>query len=308
MKKLTVILSLIVLVFSLSTCCYAHDYGFPDELDTYVYDEAGVLSEETKEHIINSSYDLSQQSGGEIIVACVNTTGMYDIADYAYEMFNTWKIGGKGKNNGVLLLLSIDEQDYWCLQGEGLERTLSSGKIKLILNEYLEPDFASGDYDTGVFKTYNALLGELEAAYGIDVDGEFTEGYVPQPEPYDESIGDTMALIITLVVIIMVVIFIVNLTEQMRQAGNPRERHHPTVVIAPDPTRTIIRTIRHMNHHHGNHRPPTGMGGFGGSRGGGFGGSRGGGFGGGFSGGSRGGFSGGRSGGGMSRGGGAGRR
>lgn len=306
MKKLTVILSLIVLVFSLSTCCYAHDYGFPDELDTYVYDEAGVLSEETKEHIINSSYDLSQQSGGEIIVACVNTTGVYDIADYAYEMFNTWKIGGKDKNNGVLLLLSIDEQDYWCLQGEGLERTLSSGKIKLILNEYLEPDFASGDYDAGVLKTYNALLGELEAAYGISVDGELPDEYAEQLEQYEQyKEDDGTGFIIMLVIIVFIIIFVSNLAGQTKRGFH---RHHPTVVIAPDPTRTIIRTIRHMNHHHGHHRPPTGMGSFRGSSShGGFGGSRGGGFGGGFSGGSRGGF-GGRSGGGVSRGGGAGRR
>lgn len=295
MKKLTVILSLIVLVFSLTTCCYAHEYGFPDELDTYVYDEAGVLSEGTKEHIINSSYDLSQQSGGEIIVACVNTTGLYDIADYAYEMFNTWKIGGKDKNNGVLLLLSIDEQDYWCLQGEGLERTLSSGKIKLILNEYLEPDFASGNYDAGVLATYNALLGELEAAYGISVDGEFFEGYVDQPKQQNDD--DGTGFIIMLVVIVFIIIFVSNLAGQTKRGFH---RHHPTVVIAPDPTRTIIRTMRHMNHHHGHHRPPTGMGSFRGP-------TSHGGFGGGFSGGSRGGF-GGRSGGGISRGGGAGRR
>lgn len=292
MKKLTVILSLIVLVFSLTTCCYAHEYGFPDELDTYVYDEAGVLSEGTKEHIINSSYDLSQQSGGEIIVACVNTTGLYDIADYAYEMFNTWKIGGKDKDNGVLLLLSIDEQDYWCLQGEGLEKNLSSGKIKLILNEYLEPDFASGNYDAGVLATYNALLGELEAAYGISVDGEFFEGYVDQPKQQNDH--DGTGLIIMLVVIVFIIIFVSNFVGQTQKGSHS---HRPTVVIAPDPTRTIIRTMRHMNHHH---RPSTGMGSFRGP-------TSHGGFGGGFSGGSRGGF-GGRSGGGISRGGGAGRR
>lgn len=299
MKKLTVILSLIVFVFSLSTCCYAHDYGFPDELDTFVWDEAGVLSESTEEHIINSSYNLSQQTGGEIIVACVNTTGLYDIADYAYEMFNQWKIGGKSENNGVLLLLSIDEQDYWCLQGEGLERTLSSGKIKLILNEYLEPDFAKGDYDAGVLATYNALLGELESAYGVSIDGEASGGYIEPAE--DDYEDDTTMIWIFLVVLLLVLIFLA----EYKSVSMSHGRRRPTVIITPDPTRSVIRTMRHISRHT-NRRPPTGTGSFGGGFSGGFG-SRGGGFGGGFSGGSRGGF-GGRSGGGMSRGGGAGRR
>lgn len=306
MKKITAIFTLILLVLTLASGCSAASYDFPDELDTYVYDEAGVLSEAVKEHIINSSYDLSQKSGAEIIVACVNTTGLTDIADYAYEMFNTWKIGGKDKNNGVLLLLSIDEQDYWCLQGEGLEKTLSSGKIKLILNEYLEPDFARGDYDTGVLATYNALLGELEAAYGIDVDGSsvgnnYSDGYYDE---YYYADNDGTGVIVMFIVIIFIIIFVSGFVGRMQR----RHRGHPpTVVIAPHIGRTFRHTMHHRNHHdHHNRRPPSGMGGFGGPHVGG--GSRGGGFGGSVGGSRSGGGFGGRTGGGSSRGGGAGRR
>ena len=52
------------------------------------------------------------------------------------------------------------------MQGEGLEKTLTSGQIGNILEEYLEPDFAKQNYDAGVKKVFDALLSEVGDIYG----------------------------------------------------------------------------------------------------------------------------------------------
>ncbi len=282
MRKISLILAILfALIFTVG--CSAADY--PDTLENYYYDQAGVLSEDTREHINYSNQDLNKKTQAEIIVACIDTTGYTDIADYAYEMFNTWKIGGKEDNNGVLLLLSIDEEDYWCLQGEGLEKVLSSGTIKTMLNEHLEPDFAKSDYDAGVRKTFDALVNHLESAYSVTVRPELPDDGHWYDEDYYEGEEEAMSFVEA-----FFIFFIICWCLSVLFGRKKNGRRHSLFekYIAYD---VLKDTTRYINR--GHHRSS-----WGGSRGGGF---RGGG---GFSGG----FGGRSGGGGMSRGGGAGRR
>ena len=180
MKRRIIVFFLLLALTSVLFSC-SDGIDLPDVPPYYVYDEAGVVSESTERYILSVNVSLEKLCGGQIMVAAVNTTGSTDIEDYAYELFNKWKIGDKDENNGVLLLLSVEEDDYWVLQGRGLEETLSSGRLKLILDEYLEPDFAAKDYDSGVKKTFDALVAELEDIYGVKTEcDENVQGYIPQ--------------------------------------------------------------------------------------------------------------------------------
>lgn len=161
------------LLFFLASCEGAgnKDDTIPSPPETfYVYDGAKVLGEETEEWIVAHDYSLEAQTGAQIVVVCVESTGETDIADYAYRLFNDWGIGSEEKDNGVLLLLSIGEDDYWALQGQGIEDTLSSGMLKLLLNAHLEPHFAAKEYEKGVRETFDALIAFFESAYGVKVD------------------------------------------------------------------------------------------------------------------------------------------
>lgn len=135
----------------------------------YVYDEPNVLTLTTEDHIIRANETLYDACGAQIVVACVSTTGDEDIADYARKLFNKWKIGSSDENNGVLVLLSVDEEDYYALQGKGLENLLSSGTIKVMLDQYLEPYFAAGDYDGGVRSVFDALVKFVSEIYNVSV-------------------------------------------------------------------------------------------------------------------------------------------
>jgi len=306
----------VLLVFSLIAC------GGEGETDApaaspgfYVYDEAGVLDAELEEYIIAQNDALFALTGAQVVVACVDTTGYQDTGKYAESLFNSWGIGSAEKNNGVLLLLTISEQDYWCMQGKGLEDTLSSGTIKLMLNQYLEPDFAAAQYGDGVKKIFDAIIGHLETVYSVRLsswdgtageytpatgDGEEYGGY-EQHETSDSILG--WAIIIVLVIII--VIALKNGGGGGGGGGGTRRQHRRTVYTTPRPRTTSYGTTMPRP----TYRPPSRPGGtYGGSRpGGSFGGSRpGGSFGGSRPGGS---FGGSRSGGGgFTRGGGAGRR
>ena len=150
----------------------------------YVDDYAGVLSQSTLEHIVSENDSLYARTGAQIVVATVDFLDGMSADDYIFEMFNQWGIGSAEKNNGILPLLVIGEEDYRILQGQGLEEYLPSSVLDDMLFEYLEPDFAVGDYDAGVRKLFDALLSRLNAIYPGDSygGGQENEGFVPQPE------------------------------------------------------------------------------------------------------------------------------
>ena len=112
----------------------------------YILDEAGVLSEDTIRSLQQRSASLHTQTGAELAVVVTNDTGS-DIQNYAEEIYKSWDIS----NAGILLVLSIQEDDYYAMYGWAVTDYFEND-IQDILYEYLEDDFAMGNYDAGLKK------------------------------------------------------------------------------------------------------------------------------------------------------------
>ena len=91
----------------------------------YVGDYANVLTDETEQYIIEQSAKLDQATGAQIVVVTVDFLDGMTAEEYAYTIFNEWGIGDAEKDNGLLLLLAIGEEDYWAMQGKGLQKESS---------------------------------------------------------------------------------------------------------------------------------------------------------------------------------------
>ena len=309
MKKQVAALLCAFLWAVLSLCgCGGSTEPIPEaETQFYVLDEAGVLDADTEAYIVSVNDSLCAQTGAQVVVVCVHTTGLASTDEYAYELFNAWQIGDENKNNGILILLSIEEEDYWMLSGKGLEDSFSGGITKLLLNRHLEPDFAVGDYDAGVRKLFDAVVDQLEVQYAVTAEpdssvsapAESGDSGEEEETPYRES--SDSAIIGWAIIIVIVILLIISFSDG---DGTHRRRRHVTH-SAPRPRKTVYPYGTRMPRPVSRptvHRPGSSYGGrIGGS-------SRGGSSYGGRIGGSSS-FGGSRSGGGgMSRGGGAGRR
>lgn len=252
----------------------------------YVADYADVITADTEQYIIEKNADLEQLCGGQIVVAAVDFLDGMDIEDYAYKLFSDWEIGDADKKNGVLLLLAIGEENYWCMQGRGLENKLTSGDIDDILWDYLEEDFAAGDYDAGVRSVFDALYDRIADIYGMSGQGTGSSGANGNESGYTAA-ADSFKKILKIVIIItliIVVLFIIS-------ASSNGKRRRPVVFIPTSRPSRPPRTSRTTGGGIRPSRPSSSRSSFsGGSRSS----SRGGGMG--------------RGGGGSSRGGGAGRR
>lgn len=293
-QRLIALALLAALILPVSAAAFAASVPDPTS-DFYVNDYAGVLSDDTKSDIVNKNDGLYSATGAQIVVTVVQDTGGVSMEQYAYDMANAWGIGSADKNNGVLLLLSIGDDDYQCIQGSGLETLLPTSTLSRILQENLEPDFAAKDYDAGVQKTFAALYEAVSDIYGYDGTGAARPdgGYEPnvgyEPDTGRRYGGISLFEVILFLVVVLILISAFTGPRWRGRGGGGGGSGFGTGFFLGS-----MWGSRH-HHHRGPPPPRPPRGGFGGGfGGGGFRGGGGGGFGGGgFRGGGGGGFRGG---------------
>ena len=129
-----------------------------------------MLSRSTEEMIVNYNGALEQQcQGAQIVVVTVDYLDGLSTDAYAYQLFNSWGVGSSEYNNGMLLLLAVQEGKAWLAYGLGLNSVLSSQSVDDMLDEYFWTDFDNGDYDSAVTKLFNALLKWYDDEYSSSV-------------------------------------------------------------------------------------------------------------------------------------------
>ncbi len=242
-KAISAILLCLLGVMPLLSGCGRDGEPIPEaQAQFYVLDEPGVLDAATEDYIIAVNDSLCAQTGAQVVVVCVHTTGLASTDTYAYDLFNQWQIGDKQKNNGVLILLTVGEEDYWMLPGKGLEESFSGGIVKLMLNRYLEPDFAAGDYDAGVRKLFDAVVDHLEVQYSVTADPVPETDTLPPAEsekapaeeiPYRES--SNSAIIGWAIIIVIIILLLIGFSGG---DGTHRRRRHVTH-SSPRPRKTV---------------------------------------------------------------------
>ena len=137
--------------------------------DFYVNDAAGVLAGETIGHIVLNNDALYDACGAQIVIVTVNSVGGATMEDYADTLFDEWGIGSAEKNNGLLLVMAIGDDDYWMTEGTGLRRAITAGDLDELMDTYLEPYFAEKDYDAGAKALFDAAFEAVCAAEGLNL-------------------------------------------------------------------------------------------------------------------------------------------
>ncbi|MBI3887662.1 TPM domain-containing protein [Candidatus Microgenomates bacterium] len=144
------IISLLVPVKPINASIYPSPTG-------NISDFAGVLSETQKTSVEKRLADYRAKTGNEIAVAIVKDLGGDTIENYAVKMFEQWKIGQKGKDNGVLLLVAINDHKVRIEVGYGLEPYLTDAKSGDIIRNVITPKFKQNNYYGGVLDGVTAI-------------------------------------------------------------------------------------------------------------------------------------------------------
>jgi uncharacterized protein len=159
MKRITL---LIITLLILATSAFSLDVP---ALRGHVNDYAGMLSPATVQGLEQKLTDFERSDSTQIVVLTVPTLGGDNLEDYSIRVAEAWRIGQKGIDNGIILLIAQKERKVRIEVGRGLEGKLTDLVSGRIIRNQITPRFKSGDMDDGVTAGVAALMEVVRGEY-----------------------------------------------------------------------------------------------------------------------------------------------
>lgn len=128
------------------------------ELRAPLTDLAHLLSDADAAALNRKLLDFSQQKGSQIAVLIIPTTQPESVFDYSFRVATTWKLGRKGVDDGVLLVVAVNDRRTQLQVGYGLEGAIPDARSKQVLQDIIAPKFHSGDFAGGLNDGVDALI------------------------------------------------------------------------------------------------------------------------------------------------------
>jgi len=154
---------LLALVLVLPAAAPAADVPF---LSGRVVDNAEILKPATRERITAALKAHEASTANQIVVLTITTIGSDSVEEFSTRVFESWKLGQKGRDNGVLVVVVPQDRKMRIEVGYGLEGALTDVAAARIIRNVMTPQFKSGDYDKGIEEGAAAIVATLEGKAG----------------------------------------------------------------------------------------------------------------------------------------------
>lgn len=135
----------------------------------WVNDFVGIIDDGHKKKIEAIIEETERATSAEIAVAVFDSIAPYDEASYARLVFDSWKIGKKGKDNGVLILIALAEHRWRIEVGYGLEGILPDGLCGQIGRSKMVPLFKQDKYAEGIYEGVATIAAVIAKEYKTDL-------------------------------------------------------------------------------------------------------------------------------------------
>ena len=159
MMRRWVRLWMVLAIASLSawTVSYADDQPAVPKLTRHVTDVTGTLTPQQVDQLDAQLVNLEKQKGAQLVVLMVGSTQPDDLESYSLQVATANKVGRKGIDDGVLLLIAKDDRRVRIETGYGLEGAIPDAAAARIIREYIAPKFRNNDYFGGISDAVGAL-------------------------------------------------------------------------------------------------------------------------------------------------------
>lgn len=188
MKNLLALLLLTLqLIFSWNPLAQAQT-AIPPKPTTsiYVQDYAKVLSSQTKDTINAYSTAIADKTKAQIVVVTIPTLDGAALEDFSLALMRQWGIGDKEKNNGILLLVAVQDRQSRIEVGYGLEGALPDGLTGRIQDQVMLPLFKQGNYDKGIMQAYSTIANTVIKEYKLTT-ADLNVEHVATPQTNSQS-------------------------------------------------------------------------------------------------------------------------
>lgn len=182
----------------------AAEISIPEPVgDIYVQDFANVLTAQEKAELISMGRALESQTSAQVAVLTVDTTGDVPMEEFANEAFRKYGIGTKQENNGVMLVLSLQDRQIRIEVGYGLEGRIPDGKAGRILDQYAIPYLQNQQPNTAIIETYKVIANEVLTEYGQEGLQTQTGENSQQPVSNTEGGGIPSWLLFIIIIVVL---------------------------------------------------------------------------------------------------------
>lgn len=162
----------------------------PPQLRTYVTDFAGVLTQSERDGIEQMLREYDARTSSQFVVLILTTLKGESLEDFSMRVAELNQIGRKGKDNGLLLLIALQDRKLRFEVGYGLEGVLTDALTSVIIRDVIAPSFREGRFAEGITA---GLQAAMQAAAG-----EFTAP--PSRERSKDDDGNIVPFIILLII------------------------------------------------------------------------------------------------------------
>lgn len=181
----------------------AESVTVPERPARYVVDLAGVIDAETETTLNGYLQELEQKTTAQFVILTIESLEGESIEDAALKVaHDKWKLGQKGKDNGLLLLVAVKDRKYRIEVGYGLEGALPDSFAGSVGRDHLVPYFRKGDYSKGIFTAALALTGEIAREAGVVITGMSKMEGGRKPDGSDSLFDTVFALLVFLILMI----------------------------------------------------------------------------------------------------------
>jgi uncharacterized protein len=151
MKKIILSIILLFLIINISVA---------NEIKGFINDEAEILNTQEEQQITQILQNLYEKDLAQVAIVTINSLEGQAIEALALEMAEG-NLGTKDKNNGLLLLIAIEDRKYRFEVGRGLEPTFNDAKVGRYGRDFIIPAFKEQKYGDGILLTLNEINKEL---------------------------------------------------------------------------------------------------------------------------------------------------
>ncbi|ABZ93388.1 Conserved hypothetical protein [Leptospira biflexa serovar Patoc strain 'Patoc 1 (Ames)'] len=173
-------------------------------LTTPITDEVGIFSADQITNLQSIITNIEQKTGAQVFLYIIPSLEGENLESYSLQVAETSKIGQKGKDNGVLVLLSVGDRKVRIEVGYGLEETLTDVLCNRIIRNIMIPEFKKGDLPGGILLGYTAiesiLLGAADTNPNLQTDYPDGIGFSFSHENTVKNIGIAIGVIVVAVI------------------------------------------------------------------------------------------------------------
>ena len=149
---------------------WAQEYPPRPSPPKLVNDFSGTLSEQQTAALEQKLVAYDDSTSTQIAIVILKSLGGYPIEDYTFELGTRWGIGRDKKDNGILILVAMEDRKTFIATGYGMEGTITDARAKNIIENAIKPNFREEKYFEGLQEATDRIIAYAKGEY-VNEDG-----------------------------------------------------------------------------------------------------------------------------------------